>query len=496
MNRLKIWFYVAIVFFISASLFVSCIDEESFADGSNVSLSFSMDTLSFDTVFTQMGSITKQVLIYNKEDKPVKINSVRLGGGSASYFRLNVDGDTALVAHDVEIGAKDSIFIFVRVTINPVNQNNPLLISDSIIIAFNSKYQCIQLQAYGQDAYYHIPTDTLPVWVVNNPKPMPFSLAQNADGVVRSGNILQMKANKPHVIIGTFAVDSSFTLEIESGAKLYFANGGSLLVYTYGTLKAHGGLNDPVVFEGVRREASYANTAGQWNGIILWVGSRNNELDYCIIKNAVTGIEIDSCVTANPTLKLKNTRIENMTFAGIFSQGGHVESENTIVQNCGSYCVALDVGGEYKFTHCTFENSWSGQQLSKSALYMKNYHAANGVIYPRPITSAQFLNTIIYGSKQDEILIDKYEESSILNYTFVNCLIKSATLNGQDANITSSVFNSDPLFVNILERDLHVLPGSPAIGGGDATISYTVPYDLEGNWRGNPPTIGALEFVP
>jgi hypothetical protein len=306
-----------------------------------------------------------------------------------------------------------------------------------------------------------------------------------------------MKNDKPHVIIGTLAVDSDFTLEIDYGTKLHFGTNGSLLVYTDGTLKAAGTRNDPVVFEGIRRDSYYANTAGQWTGIVLWVGSRNNEFENCVIKNATIGIEIDSCVTANPTLLLKNTKIENMSVAGIFSQGGHIEAENTIVQNCGKICVALTIGGWYKFTHCTIENSWNGQKLSECALYMSNYYIdANEQVQIRPITSAQFLNTIIYGTKKDEVLIEKYDEASVLNYSFTYCLMKSDVLTRQNHNITSSIFNSDPLFVNTYERDLHVRVGSPAIGAGDANISFSVPYDLEGNYRNNPPTIGALEFVP
>ena len=54
--------------------FVSCTKEEEYATGGNVSLKFSQDTLTFDTIFTTVGSITKKVVVYNEENEAVKIN--------------------------------------------------------------------------------------------------------------------------------------------------------------------------------------------------------------------------------------------------------------------------------------------------------------------------------------------------------------------------------------------------------------------------------------
>ena len=136
--------------------FISCVSEEDYIRDSSVKLKFSSDTLRFDTVFTTMGSVTKQIMIYNNESKPVLLDKVSLGGGGNSPYRINIDGDTNLIARNIEIGAKDSVFIFARVTIDPTNQNNPLLVRDSIILDFNNKRQYIQLEAFGQDAYYHV----------------------------------------------------------------------------------------------------------------------------------------------------------------------------------------------------------------------------------------------------------------------------------------------------------------------------------------------------
>lgn len=126
MKRIYILLLAILSIVLPNILFTSCVEDEDFATDSSINLKFSSDTLSFDTIFTTVGSITKQIRVFNPENSPIKIDRITLGGGNSSYFRLNVDGDTSLVAKDIEIAAKDSIFIFVRVELEPNNQNNPL----------------------------------------------------------------------------------------------------------------------------------------------------------------------------------------------------------------------------------------------------------------------------------------------------------------------------------------------------------------------------------
>ena len=126
---------------LACGLLFSCVREEEYASGSGVSLKFDNDTLSFDTIFTTIGSLTKKLMVYNKENKPLKIDYISLKNGSSSFFRLNVDANDDLVVRNVEIGARDSLYIFVRVELNPNNQSNPLLIEDEIQFGFNGKTQ-------------------------------------------------------------------------------------------------------------------------------------------------------------------------------------------------------------------------------------------------------------------------------------------------------------------------------------------------------------------
>ena len=123
----KILFFTIIA---AVYLLVACNKEDDFLLDSSAELSFSVDTLSFDTVFTELGSATRILKIYNTNDQPVRINKISLERGSASAFRLNIDGLPISEATDVEILANDSLYIFAEVTVDP---DNPLSISPYVI---------------------------------------------------------------------------------------------------------------------------------------------------------------------------------------------------------------------------------------------------------------------------------------------------------------------------------------------------------------------------
>ena len=95
-------------------------------------LQFSQDTIMFDTVFTSIGSITKQLMVYNNNDFDIYTN-VELRENLEGNFRMNVDGEPGSKINNVFIGSNDSIFIFLEVTIDPTNTNTPYLVTDSIV---------------------------------------------------------------------------------------------------------------------------------------------------------------------------------------------------------------------------------------------------------------------------------------------------------------------------------------------------------------------------
>ena len=54
-------------------------------------LTFSHDTLLFDTIFTTMGTSTKTVMVYNLNKNAVSIERVQMQDGK--YFHINLDGE-------------------------------------------------------------------------------------------------------------------------------------------------------------------------------------------------------------------------------------------------------------------------------------------------------------------------------------------------------------------------------------------------------------------
>ena len=110
----------------------------------NLKLEFSADTVIFDTVFTTLGSSTHQLRIYNRNSDNLKISSIRLLGGEASPFRVNLDGDNDIEFYDKVIPGNDSLFSFLCVTINPNDLNTPFVVEDELEFVTNGNTQTIK----------------------------------------------------------------------------------------------------------------------------------------------------------------------------------------------------------------------------------------------------------------------------------------------------------------------------------------------------------------
>ena len=131
--------YLTILTIIMIVSFASCKKDILYSNDDSLKLSFSSDTVTFDTVFTTIGSSTRQLMIYNNNNENLIINSVRLAGGASSQFSINLDGESGYDFSNVEIYAQDSLFLFVRVTINPNNDNNPFFVEDQLIFETDRK---------------------------------------------------------------------------------------------------------------------------------------------------------------------------------------------------------------------------------------------------------------------------------------------------------------------------------------------------------------------
>ena len=126
--------------------FSSCKKKMNFGQGN---LNFSQDTIVFDTVFTTIGSVTKQFKIYNRQSNSLNIEEIELEGGENSPFRLNIDGSAGLKFNNISILSNDSLFAFIDVKLKVNNQTNPLVIEDRIRFKTNGVNKYINLVVWG-----------------------------------------------------------------------------------------------------------------------------------------------------------------------------------------------------------------------------------------------------------------------------------------------------------------------------------------------------------
>ena len=121
----KTFFYL----FICLILWHSCDKEISFVVNES-QLSFSKDTIYLDTVFSNIGSSTYNLKVYNNSSNNVIIPEIRLKKGLESLYRINVDGiydqnngTEGKIFENIELLANDSLYIFIETTINIENIN-------------------------------------------------------------------------------------------------------------------------------------------------------------------------------------------------------------------------------------------------------------------------------------------------------------------------------------------------------------------------------------
>jgi hypothetical protein len=463
MKLIKLIFGAAIF----ASLVFSnsaCKKKNLFGEGN---LGFSNDTLVFDTVFTTIGSTTKYFKIYNHQNKALKISQVQLMGGTASKFKLNLDGLQGTSFSDLEIPSGDSLFCFVEVKLSVNGQNLPVIVEDSVRFTTNDEDQYVKLVAWGQDMHYHYSNTGMGVFDLN-------------EGTWPN--------DKPHVIYGAAFVDSAKTLNIVGGTKIYLHKNSILWNYK-GTLNIDGDYNNKVIIQGDRLEAYYNDVPGQYYGI-YFQEARPSMIDNAIIKNATAGIHVDSRDAAftQTTLTISNTEIKNAASYGLFLfDGPKVYGENVLVHSSGVHSLLVIQGADFTFNHCDFLGYGSGEGTTPAVGISNYYTNAQGTTVA-DIPNANFNNCVIYGSSGEHLAIDTIQPGGLtLNFHFRKCVIlKSNFSNPMFENCTAA----NPLFINPSGDNFEFYGASSLNNTGAPT---TVSFDITGFPRPdlNSPDIGA-----
>jgi hypothetical protein len=446
---------------------LSCKKEKFLTDGGQVA--FSTDTLKFDTVFTTLGSVTRSFKIYNTNNRRIKFDQIRLAGGSSSPFRMNIDGTPTQNISNIELAANDSLYVFVAMTIDPTTGKTPFLIQDAVEVTLNGQVSDVQLEAYGQDAHYIV------------------------DSVLTSQTWVN---DKPYVIIHSALVDSGEVLTIQKGCRIYMHADSKL--YVGGTLYTYGTKTDSVIFQGDRLDRDYfgyKDYPGEWRGIHFLSSSKQNNLNFTIIKNggltdAAVYVQPPWVPLGGPIVEFNHCTIANSAGFGILCFNTNIRANNCLIHTCGQQNVALIEGGEYEFNHCTMA-TYGGTGINHAqqpTVAVLNYRDISLTDFVGANLTAKFTNCIIYGPLDDELFMNK-KGTWDYNVSFENCLVKRT--NPWLVAPVNSIINQDPQFEDISKWDYHIKSTSPAKGSGTYQPQY--PTDLDFLTRLNPPSIGCYE---
>ena len=452
--------------FLFVMLMTACRKEQFF--NGKVQLSLAADTVWFDTVFTRQPgstypiSVTQITWIKNPETLPVKA-SVRLAGGKQSAYRINVDGIAGPVVEDLEIPARDSVFVFVQCSLEANGQTGPALVLDSLLIENNGNKQKMLLGAYGWDAHY-------------------FRSASLPCGGVWDDQV------KPYVIIDNALVPAGCNFTIKEGVKVYCSARSTFFVA--GNLQIQGTAAQRVLFTGDKPGYNARYFPNQWVGLRFGIGSAGNNIRYADIQNAAIGIRVDSLPVGQPeNLHLENTKVQYCGQACLAGITAHISAENCLFGQAGSYSFLGLLGGKYQFTHCTFATyvNYATRQDGHFAI-TNTLRDGNGNILATAPLECNTYNSVIYGSLQEELLIDK-GGSATFTTDFSGNLIKSKS---KPFLATLNKYNLDPRFKDETGGNFAPDTLSPLRNAG-IPLSPPVTIDVDGKPRIGVPDIGAFE---
>lgn len=413
----------------------------------NGNISFTTDTLTFDTVFTTLGSTTKYFKVINADKKAVRVEDIRLMHLNGNQqFRINVDGVNGDQFSDIEIPAKDSIYVFVEVTVNPNSTATPFLIEDDVQFIIGGGTSTVHLQAFGQNAHYHYGEE------------------------IKSGETKYWSNDLPHIVIPHDTVPGVYvrcnaTLNIQPGAKVFLANNAALFIE--GTLNATANnWSDSIVFQGIRLEHFYDDKPGQWFGIVFL---RNYDctpqgfFNHCVINESTYGIYAGAGLdtlgplyvgpTYRPNVTIQNSIVKYSSLNAVYGFNANILAENSMFFTCGENVVKFGLGGDYTFTHCTLYNAGSSTVAHKNeTLLLSNLLSVNNQIVATEPLKTRFTNCVIYGSLQNEVSFNNYNESLTNLTDFDNAFFYSAvktkqdTFNLQTTTHDNLIYNQEPRF--------------------------------------------------
>ncbi len=437
-------------------------------------LAFSKDTVVFDTIFTTIGSTTQQLKVYNTTNSTLNIEEVRLMGGENSVFRVNFDGLSGTTFKNTEIESKDSLFLFVEVTLNINGQDLPMVVEDSILFRANGKDQYIILAAWGQDMYYHYS-----------------NLSGSSSGWDLNEGI--WPNDKPHVIYGAAFVDSAKTLTIQAGTSIHLHKNSFLFNYK-GTLNIEGTVTNPVTIQSDRLESFYNDVPGQYQGV-YFKEALPSYFNHVIIKNGATGIHLEGAAPSNgttPTLTINNSLIYSHSYYGILSfAGARIKGENNVIAKNGIHAFVNLAGAAFDFNQCTFLGFGQGTNQAAAVGISDNYSGNNQTIVTN--IDGRITNSIIYGTLNYELAINT-DNIGTNQFFFDRNFIWNAEPLEYPGITANNTWLINPKIKNQSAFDFSLMSDSPCKDAGSPMYPTINNTDIRGVLRLPLPDLGAYEI--
>lgn len=447
-----------------ASLCQSCI-EDGFSSSPSDQPEFSVDTLDMGVIFTEQSSTTHRFTVYNRAGKGISISNISLSGDNAGLFRLNVDGFSGRDFHNVEIRAKDSIFVFVEATLPPNERTVPVEVTASLDFTTNGQTRSVTLAAQGRDVV-RLTAEVLA-----------------AD--------TRLTAEKPYQVFDSLVVSPGVTLSIDPGAELYFHDGAYMAVR--GTLKAAGEQGREITFAGDRTgnvvtDISFDLMSRQWTGLFFTSTSTANELSHACVRNTWQGVTVDGA-----DLTMVNTRLRNSGSMVLEAYHAKIKAYGCEFAEAADGAVLLH-GGEHVLSHCTLANYYLFAAISGPILQFGHLNADSDDESGQPYLRADISNSIIYGLGTDL----SHGDLEGTGVTLRRCLLKSA--GSDDSNFIGCLWDTDPEYRTVRDEylfDYRLRDGSPAIGSADPSLTPAeAATDAYGLPRGAAPDLGAYVYQP
>jgi len=427
---------------------------------SSAKLSFSKDTLFFDTIFSSQPTFTRRLTVFNNNRQAINIEEIKIAGGQNSPYIMTINGETKNAVQNITILGRDSLLILMTAKIGTRQQDLPFIVIDSLLFGVNGNRQEVKIRGWGQDAY----------------------LLKNQ----RISQHTIWAGKKPYIIDGLLTVDSLASLTIEQGVTVYMEVRAAVLVK--GSLVINGKLLDRVNFRGLRLDKKYEDTPGQWDAIYFDGGSKNNKITYAHLRNGNVGLRIGAPPDQDtiPELIVESTIIENMRLRGLIAFSADVYMVNSQINNCTQNAISCLAGGTYTFLHCTFANTETRFFTEDPTVFMSNFYKLPDESILKSPLAFYMTNCIAWGDRANDFQVTNLADTPA-KWLVRNCLLKT---NDKQFDNNNNILNQRPRFKSAFRLDFSLDSLSPAIGKG---LDIGILTDIEGIARGKQPDIGEYQ---